>query len=363
MSVCAYRWLAKHRVAAAFLALALPLCGQDAESQIRAQLDRVERDLQSPAFSTPAAKNLREGGADLIRGAREALTEHRVYLSLEKLGQLLSSVRGAARGMPQPSADSVGEFQLQWTRANHDLTTLVRQVRQKSAKLAPEALRGIVETSLDRIAPLMAGSEGFATLTSPAEGLFYLGQAQGECEFANFCASLHLSSSGKAVAPRSLLPELQGLQDRVNAAFVPARSVDRHPQFIALNSTLKVARELDASKAYAGSMYQYLEAVRLFGLLEARQLDAGNQAQSKEKGARLRATLDSSKSDDSIAEVFLQRAESLLAHAKTIEEGRSAWVIADQVMPSYFAARKPAAITQQKNHKAIQITLVRWPFT
>ena len=75
----------------------------------------------------------------------------------------------------------------------------------------------------------------------------------------------------------SILPELLALQQKANAAFQPPRSIDLHPRFIALNSTIKLARELDASKSYAGALYQYLEAARHYGMLFMPSVDAAQQ--------------------------------------------------------------------------------------
>jgi hypothetical protein len=74
-----------------------------------------------------------------------------------------------------------------------------------------------------------------------------------------------------------MLPELVALQQKTNAAFQPPRSVEFHSRFIALNSTLKLAQELDARKFYAGSLYQYLEAVRHYAMLDAPQVDPARQ--------------------------------------------------------------------------------------
>jgi len=132
----------------------------------------------------------------------------------------------------------------------------------------------------------MAGSRGFALSTSPADGMFYLGQAEGLGEFVKFSASLNLPRTGKAIPARSLLPELQRLQDKVNAAFVPPKSIDQHPRFIALNATLKTALELDAGKFYRGALYQYLDAVRSFGVLDTAELDAGQKSELKIRSRR-----------------------------------------------------------------------------
>jgi hypothetical protein len=166
---------------------------------------------------------------------------------------------------------------------------------------------------------------------------------------------------------RSFLPELQKLQEKANAAFKPPRSIDLHPRFIALNSTLKLAEELDAQKLYAGALYQYLEATRHFAMLDAGPLDAAQQSALKIDLAAARKKYAASKQDDSLAELFLERAESQTAHADgsapSSDEWRSARVILDQVLPAYSAGRKPASPLQRASGKTVDITLVRWPYT
>ena len=44
------------------------------------------------------------------------------------------------------------------------------------------------------------------------------------------------------------------------------------------DKAIKFARELDSSKAYAGALYQYLEAVRHFGMLDPDVSDEAKQA-------------------------------------------------------------------------------------
>jgi hypothetical protein len=164
-----------------------------------------------------------------------------------------------------------------------------------------------------------------------------------------------------------LLPELQRLQEKTNAAFQPPRSVDLHPRFIALNSSLKLAKELDAARFYAGALYQYLEAVRHYGMLDAPPLDATRQSELKATLTATRKKLAESKQDNSIAQLFLERAESQVVHSDgsspSADEWNSARVIVDQVLPAYYAAQKPASPLQQASGKTVDITLVRWPYT
>ena len=92
--------------------------------------------------------------------------------------------------------------------------------------------------------PLLEGGRGFAVSTEPKDGLFNLGEAEGQAEFAAFVSSLRLARKRAAYHFHSLLPELEGFQQKVNAAFQPPRSIDLHVQFMMINSALKQATSL-----------------------------------------------------------------------------------------------------------------------
>ena len=166
---------------------------------------------------------------------------------------------------------------------------------------------------------------------------------------------------------RSLAPELEALQEKTNAAFQPPRSIDMHPRFIVLNSTLKFARELDSAKAYAGALYQYLDAVRNFGMLDPTVPDAAKQAALRNSVAEEMKKAAASKRDDSITQIFLERASGWLnktdGAAPSSDEWRAIQAIVEQVLPAYNAALKPAAPLQQRAGRTATLTLVRWPYT
>ena len=192
--------------------------------------------------------------------------------------------------------------------------------------------------------------------------------AEGEADFAAFSASLKTAGEKAPGFPlRSFLPELQKLQEKTNAAFQPPKSIELHSRFIALNSAIKLAEELDASRFYAGALYEYLDAVRHYGMLEARPLDADQKARLLRQLPIEWKKLDRAANDDSIAQLFVERAEFYVMHADgslpSEDEWRGAQVIVDQVLPAYYAAQKPAAAVQRASGKTVDITLVRWPYT
>jgi hypothetical protein len=305
-----------------------------------------------------------------LKGAADALGAGWIYLSLERLGQAAGTLQGVRLAIDRDDAVKSGGmagFEAEWGKVNAGLSAIEQEAQGKNWAGVPAAVRALSETARVRIAPLMEGSRGFAVATGPGDGLFYMGQAVGEAEFARFCARAGLARKGRAFPLRPLLAELAALQEKTNAAFQPPKSIDLHPRFIALNSALKTARELDAARFYAGALYQYLEAVRHYGMLDAVEPDDAAKAALKQTVAALRRKLEASKDDDSIAQLFAERAASQVAHvdgsAPSKDEWRSARTIVEQVLPAYYAACKPAAGTHGTPGKTVEITLVRWPYT
>ena len=134
-----------------------------------------------------------------------------------------------------------------------------------------------------------------------------------------------------------------------------------------VNSTIKLAQELDSRKFYAGALYQYLEAVRHYGMLDAPAVDAPRQTALKEEVAAQQNKLVALPHDVSIAQLFLERAASQIMHpdgsAPSPDELRSTQVILDQVLPAYFAAEKAPRSMPSRTGKTVTLTLVRWPYT
>lgn len=332
---------------------------------------------RSPAFRNPENKNqfsdknfadLFSSTGDDLRAVGEALDAGRLFFGLEKLGHVEDLLQVARRATDRNLIEQGGlpAFEMEWGKVSVRLTAFDKEAHAKDWGRTPQAIRALAEAAQGRAIPLLEGGLGFATASGPNEGLFYVGEAEGEADFAKFCASLNVRGKSGA-SLRSLLPELQRLQAKTNAAFQPPKSIDLHPRFIALNSAIKLAEELDVSRFYAGALYSYLEAVRHYGMLDARPLDGDQQAQLLRRLPIEHKKLADSSSDDSIAQLFVERAESYATHADhsapTADEWRGAQVILDQVLPAYYAALKPGAPVERASGKTVDITLVRWPYT
>ena len=308
--------------------------------------------------------------SDSLKAAAAAADKGDLYLALEKLGQAQDLLEGARRAADKADVEKNGlpAFQSQWAQASLRLTALDKEAHARTWERSPLAVRALAEAAQGRAIPLLEGAQGFAVATGPKDGLLYLGEADGQAEFAKFCASLKFAGVKPAAFPlRSLLPEIQALQQKTNAAFQPPQSIQLHSRFIALNSSLKLAQELDSSRFYAGAMFAYLEAVRHYGMLTAKTLEPVAQAEVKAAVAAKNKELAAASKDESLAQLFAQRADSYTAHpdssAPTADEWRGAWVILEQVLPAYYAAQKPAVPIERASTKTVEITLVRWPYT
>lgn len=350
-------------------AAALPAANQDPASQIKSEIERLQKSIQDKPIVFPEFPKAADMVNDSLKAAVANLSAGRLYLSLQDLGRaedLLSGIRLTIEKMDAMKA-GMPAYEAEWERASLKLTTLDRQARDRDWSHAPAAVQALSETAQGTSMPLLEGGRGFAVSTEPKNGLFYIGQAQGEADFAAFCAALNFSRQGAPYPLRSYLPEFAALQEKTNAAFQPPKSVELHSRFIALNSTIKQGEELDAAQYYAGSLYHYLESVRNFGMLDVAAPDAARQAAIKSTLASARRKFADSKRDDSIGQIFVERAESQINHADgsaaTEEDWKSSKVIAEQVLPAYNALGKAPARLERSFTKTVNLTLVRWPYT
>jgi hypothetical protein len=77
-----------------------------------------------------------------------------------------------------------------------------------------------------------------------------------------------------------------------------------------------------------------------------------------------RDQLAKSTEDNSIAQAFVQRALArVTGNDPTADDWKSARVIQEQVLPAYFVALNSKPQNGRPATKAVELTLVRWPYT
>ncbi|HET7840520.1 MAG TPA: hypothetical protein VFM21_02885, partial [Terriglobia bacterium] len=207
---------------------ARPAAGQVAASQIKSEAERLQQSLKEKPIVFPDFPK----AADMVQDALKAALEHesagRLYLSLQDLGRAEDLLNGLRVAIDKADAMKGGlpAFNAEWDKASLHLSAVDREARERNWDQSPAAVQAISETAQGMTIPLLEGGRGFAVSTEPKNGLFYLGQAQGEADFATFCATLKFPRQGAPYPLRSYLPELAALQEKTNAAFQPPRSIE-----------------------------------------------------------------------------------------------------------------------------------------
>jgi hypothetical protein len=227
------------------------------------------------------------------------------------------------------------------------------------------------EAALLQVRAFYESAVEYARSTMPQYGLFYLGAAQAQRDFARFCRTLSektLAEKTPLASPpvRPLGSELDALETRLLSAYRPPVSIDRHAEFIAASSALKEARELDAAGLLFGALVRYLTAVqRATPLWERVRAGEGPAASDRAALGRRIAAFDARLSvggvDHSIGRMFLEAAQADLAAPES--DAAVASAVASDVLPLYFAALETAPPKAARPEPRVTVTLVRWPYT
>ncbi len=187
---------------------------QNAASQIKSEIARLEQSVNDHPISDPDLKSLAPMIADSLKSASDALNTGQLYLALEKLGQAEDLLQGARVAADKSEVEKGGlpAFESRWGNASIKLTALEKDAHARDWKKSPLAIRALAEAAQTRAIPLLEGGRGFATANGPKDGLFYVGQAEGEAELLNILRNVEgrgksarisaaLASSGVALSP------------------------------------------------------------------------------------------------------------------------------------------------------------------
>src|SRR5215467_10630324 len=195
---------------------------QSANDQIAAEISRLKQSLETKPITDSGLAPVASSASQNLAEASAALESGKLYLSLEKL--LLAEDLLSAALFPAENLTTAGSgyaaFEAEWKTVNRTVSARNRESLERDWSRSPAVVRALSEAA-----------------------------------FASFASSLVVKREGAPFPLRSFLPELQTLQRKTSEAFRPPRSVELHERFIALNSALKLAQELDAQKSYAGALY------------------------------------------------------------------------------------------------------------
>jgi hypothetical protein len=323
-------------ITALILLVCLICQAQDAAKQISAITDEVEKQLATLKVST----DLTQQCTNDIAETRANLKQGNYYLSLYTIRtcwlELGSQSYAASKAEVQKKG--MDAFEEEWRQLGLALTEKENRLSGPAGKRVTGVALGLAQVSQIQARPYYQSGRLFALNSSLAEGLYYLGRAPANLDFAIYARGLNFSEGKSLLTLRSVEPELTKFETAVIRTYKSADVRNQQAQYNRLNSNLKVAGELNRASMFEGALIKYLESKLYFGLIvtTAEKVDLQHlQERSKEVGKQLK----SGKSDQSIALLFWQMSEMALNPAKSLPteaQIKRAAVILDSVLPSYF---------------------------
>lgn len=331
---------------------------------LAAEIERCSAILKKSPAADEISADVKKNGEPALDRARQALRDGRRLLALQRVGSARMGIEAAEylQSRPPGQRKDVALFEAEWKRVGKALKPeLDGSAATRFENVRPAAVRALAESTIAQVRGYYEASLDYGRSTMPDSGLFYLGTAQAQRDFAAFCRNVPAGSPLPPPPVRGLGPELDALEARVLAAYRPPASIDRHVDFIVTSASLNEAKELDAAGRRYGALLRYLQAAQRFATLTPPPADLTDV---KFRLSQIDAGLAGSSSDQSIGRLFVEAAQADLATEGS--NGAAAAAIVQEVLPLYTAAvapLEPARPAAPKPDAAVTVTLVRWPYT
>lgn len=330
-----------------------------------AEIERWSAFVRDNRETHPLWTQVKQVTEPALGRARAALTAGRRFLALQQLGAARTNLAAFAYlgGLPASQRKEQSRLEAEWARDGNALQAeLTTTTPSEFAGVQPAAIRAIAEAALPQVRAFYDASLEYGHSTDAEAGLFYVGAARSQRDFASFCRSLSTSSSLRAPSLRPLVAELDELEGRLLDAYRPPAAIDRHSEFIAASSVLKEARELDAAGLRFGALLRYLLAAQRIAQLRP-DAPALDRAAFGGRLAEMRGRLGG-EVDHTIGVLFLETAEAeATAAAANPSSPTAAAVIVADVLPRYFAALERGVAEPPGAAPLVTVTLIRWPYT
>lgn len=319
------------------LLVASSICyAQDAAKQISTATDEIERQLTTVKVSDDLTKQCTNDVAE----ARANVKRGNLYLSLYTIKTCRIELQALAYAAAKTSMEKQGveTFEEEWRQLGSVLAEKEKTASELASKRLPAVVVGIADASQIQVRPYYQSGRLFALNSNMSEGIYYLGRAPANLDFAIFSRTLNFPKAKSELNLRSLAPELSKLETAALRTYKSADVSSQQGQYNRLNSNLKVAAELNSASMFEAALLKYLESELYFGLIITAPENEDLlhlRERSKEVGKLL-----SSKTDHSIGLLYWQMAETALNPSSpgppSQAQIKRAVVILNNVLPSYF---------------------------
>jgi len=325
--------------AALIVMLCLPAAAraQAGPEQLLAAVAQLEKTLATLKLSEDEA---RQRAAEL-RDVGEQARAGRLRLALYRLHGPWTMTAARAYVAAKAGVEGREAFEAEWKRLGAEMDERERRLAALAAADSTLLARAMAEAAQGQARPYYQSGRLYGLNTTVPDGLIYLGLAPAQLDFAIFSRGLRLGPAAGAPRLRPLGPELARAEAETLEAYRRAEAAagqanQQQPLFNGVNSTLKLAGELNRAGLHAGALHKYLDAVLMLGRAVAAPPDADElprlQARAREYEKRLR----DAGADHSLGLLYLESAQASLAAAPDPEALRRAAVVFERVLPAYL---------------------------
>lgn len=224
-------------------------------------------------------------------------------------------------------------FEDDWRRLGDDLSTKEQALAKVDLLKAPAVAVALAQASQNQVRPYYQSGRLYGMNTTIGDGLYYLGRAPANLDFALFALQMTFARPGRHRQFSSFDAALASLERETLQSYRAPGASKRQAEFNNLNSKLKMAGELNKAGFYEGALQKLLEGSLVLGRINAPP-GAADIKSLQEKSRAIGRDLKQSKFDESIGLLFWEMAERLLGKAD-VESVRAAQVIIESVLPQY----------------------------
>lgn len=327
--------------AGACLLVCLPavLYAQDANKQNAEAAIRLEKVISSNEVSVeqPAAPCVSELGM-----AKSTLRSGYLYLSLYHLRPCLLEHQTqrylkAKAGIEKAGLDA---FEEEWRRLGLELDEREKLLAHSQYQRSVALIQALIESSKIQIRPYYRSGRLYGLNTTIPDGLYYMGLAPANLDFALLCQQLEIVQTKPLIRLRALDPELARLETETLESYKLSGAGKLQQRYNLVNSTLKLASELNKAAMHAGALLTYLEAGLDLGLITRPDVDGNDLSQLRMRSQSFERRLKAGAVDHSIGILYWEMAQSALDEGTRGKSDRGelkqAAVIVEDVLPRYF---------------------------
>ncbi len=313
---------------------------QSIEEQIEAEISRLRPLMDTTRAGSKAVRNFTKSAFVNMQKTDEYLKAGSLYLSLARMGAARHGEQAAVY-MQNAEKRTAGKG-VEGFREETDALQSILENQERAFEDVPRSeVPAIVEAYIEK-SRSEAWKHYYLGQHMGAKGLYMFGASKASMDLALFTLGFRF---GQIKPPPSLAPleeSLSPFEARVVEAYVdPEFGVEekkvRYNNFLLANVSIKEARKLDKKRYLFAALLAYLEARKLFAMIEQPEPESETLAKLLERNVALADELAAAEIDHSLGLYLLETArDEGQRAAEDSTAGRKAVVIMEVVLPHYL---------------------------